>query len=97
MFLYYPKIGGENIKAFSRKAIRNLFHDNIHVHSRRLTADLPEDEIKCIEKLQLNCASMTFADKSIYDRIFQQVTHKGGGSAMNYIKRFQSAEALSVL
>ena len=39
---------------------------------------------------------MTFADKSIYDRTFQQVTHKGGESEINYIKRFQNAHALSV-
>ena len=39
---------------------------------------------------------MTFADKSRYDRNFQQVTHKGGESAINYIKRFQNAHALSV-
>ena len=39
---------------------------------------------------------MTFADKSRYDRTFQQVTHKGGESAINYITRFQNAHALSV-
>ena len=39
---------------------------------------------------------MTFADKNGYDSIFQQVTHKGGESAMNYIKIFQNAEPLSV-
>ena len=39
---------------------------------------------------------MTFADKSRYDRTFQQVQHKGGESAINYIKRFQNAHALSV-
>ena len=39
---------------------------------------------------------MTFADKSRYDRTFQQVTHKGGESETNYIKRFQNAHALSV-
>ena len=39
---------------------------------------------------------MTFADKSRYDRTFQQVTHKGGESAINYIKRFHNAQALSV-
>ena len=39
---------------------------------------------------------MTFADKSRYDRTFQQVTHKGGESAINYIKKFQSAHALSI-
>ena len=40
---------------------------------------------------------MTFADKSRYDRTFQQVTHKGGKSAINYIKIFQNAHALSIL
>ena len=49
-----------------------------------------------MEKLQSHCANMTFADKSRYDRTFQQVTHKGGDSYINYIKRFQNAQALSV-
>ena len=39
---------------------------------------------------------MTFGDKSRYDRISQQVTHKGGESSINYIKIFQNAQALSV-
>ena len=39
---------------------------------------------------------MIFADKSRYDRTFQQVTHKGGESAINYIKIFQNAQAFSV-
>ena len=39
---------------------------------------------------------MTFSDKNRYDRTFQQVTHKGGESAIKYIKRFQNAHALSV-
>ena len=39
---------------------------------------------------------MNFTDKSRYDRTFQQVTHKGGESAINFIKRFQNAQALSV-
>ena len=39
---------------------------------------------------------MTFADKSRYDSNFQQVAHKGGEYAINYIKRFQNAHALSV-
>ena len=40
---------------------------------------------------------MTFSDKSRYDRIFQQVTYKGGESETNYIKRFQNSQALSFL
>ena len=84
------------IEDFAKKAIRNLLHANIDVQSRRLIAEFPKDVIKCIEKLQSYCANMTFADKSRYDRTFEQVTHKGGEYAINYIRRFQNAHALSV-
>ena len=43
-----------------------------------------------------HCVNMTFYDKSRYDRIFRQVTHKGGEYAMTYIKRFQNTQALLV-
>ena len=97
VLLDYPKIGGDDvIEDYAKKAIRNLLYANIDVHSRILIGEFPKDGIKCIEKLQSNCTNMTFADKSRYDRTFQQVTHKGGESAINYIKRFQNSYALSV-
>ena len=97
VLLDYPKIGGDDvIEDYAKKAIRNLLHENIDVHSRRLIAEFPKDGVKCIEKLLSHCSNMTFADKSRYDRTFQQVTHKRGESAINYIKRFQNAQALSV-
>ena len=71
-------------------------HVDSGIHSRILIAEFPKDGIKCIEKLQSHCANMTFADNSRYDKTFQQVTHKGGESAINYIKMFQDAQALSV-
>ena len=86
------KMEGGNVKYYAKMAIRNLLHANSCIHSRRLIAEFPEDGIKCMEKLQAHCANMTFADKSRYDRTFQQVTHKGGESAINYIKRFQNAQ-----
>ena len=39
---------------------------------------------------------MTFFDKSRYDKTFQQVIHKGGESAISYIKIFQNAHAFSI-
>ena len=36
---------------------------------------------------------MNVSDKSRYDRIFQQVAHRGWESEMNYIKRFKNAQA----
>ena len=79
VLLDYPKIGRDDIiEDFAKKAIRNLLHANIDVHSRRLISEFPIDGVKCIERLQSHCANMTFADKSRYDRTFQQVTQKGG-------------------
>ena len=96
VILDYPKIGGDDIEDYSKKDIRNFLHTNIDVHSRRLISEFPMDGIKCIEKLQSHCANMNFSDKSRYARTFQQVTHKEGGSVMNYIKRIQNANALSI-
>ena len=73
VLLDYPKIGGVDIiEDFAKKAIRNLLHANIDVHSRILIAEFPRYGIKCIEKLQSHCENMTFADKSRYDRTFNK-------------------------
>ena len=73
----YPKIGGDHVIGdYAKKAIRNLLYEKIDVHSRRLIDKFPKDGIKCIEKLQSHCSNMIFADKSRYDRTFQQVIHK---------------------
>ena len=96
VLLDYPKIGGENIKDFVKKAIGNILHANIGIHSRRLIDEFPGDGLKFNEKIQSHCANMTFVEKRRYDRIFQQVTHKEGGSETNYIKILQNAQALSV-
>ena len=74
----YPKTGGRDVKDYSKQAIINLLHANSYVQSRRLIAEFPKYGIKCLEKLQSHCANMTFADKSRYDRNFQQVTNKRG-------------------
>ena len=76
------------LRIMQKKAIRNLLFENNDVHRRRFIDEFPKDGAKCIEKLQSHCENMTFADKIRYDRTFQQVTHKGGESAINYIKRF---------
>ena len=78
VLLDYPKIGGDNIKDFNEKAIRNILRANIDVHRRRLIDEFPGDGIKCIEKLQSYFANMTFADKSRYDGIFSKSHIKEG-------------------
>ena len=96
VILDYPTIGGEDMKYYVRKAIRNILYANIYAHSIRLTSEFPVDGVKCISMLQYNCANMNFDVKSRYDRICQHITYKGGKSAMNYIKGFQNTQDLSV-
>ena len=52
VLLDYPKIGGNIAKDYAKQAIRNLFHANLDVHSRRLIAEFPKYGIKCLEILQ---------------------------------------------
>ena len=96
ILLDYPEIGGGDIKYYVRKAIRNVLHVDIDIHSRRLISEISLDGTKCIYKLHSHCANMNFSEKSGYGRLSQQVTHKGGVPAMNYIKIFQNSQALSV-
>ena len=72
VLLDYPKIGGENIKDFVKKFIRNILHANIDVRSIKLIDEFLGDVVKCFEKLQSQCANMTFSDKSRYDWIFNK-------------------------
>ena len=53
VLLYYPKIVGDDIiEDYAKKAIRNLLHANIDVHSRRFISKFPKYGMKCIDKLQ---------------------------------------------
>ena len=98
VLLHHPKIGGDDvIEDYAKKAIINLLHANIHVHSKILIAEFPKDGIKCIEKLQSHCANMTFADKSRYNRTFNKSHIKEGnlqsttsrGFKMHMLYQFQ--------
>ena len=54
----YPKIGGDYIEDYSKKAIRNILHADIDVHSRILIAEFSIDGINCIKKMKSHCANM---------------------------------------
>ena len=71
VLLYYPTVGGVGIKDYVKKAIRNIPHENIYVHTRILNAEFPVDGVNCTSKLQAHCVNMTFSDKSRYANIFQ--------------------------
>ena len=78
VIIYYPTVVGEDTNDHVKKAIRNLLHADIDVCIIRLISELPGYGVKCISKLQYNCANMTFNEKIRYDRLFQKVLHKGG-------------------
>ena len=44
----HATIGGEDIKDYIRKEIRNILHSNIDVHGRRLISEFPADGVKYI-------------------------------------------------
>ena len=50
------------MKIMQKKAIRDLLHANIDVHSRRLIAEFPKYGMKCIEIFQLYCATCALHD-----------------------------------
>ena len=60
--------------------------------------EYPKDGVHVISRLQHQCENMIFANQRRYNRMFQQVIHKGGYSSINYIKIFQNANdsAISV-
>ena len=48
VLLDYPTIGGDYIKHYIKKSIRNILHANIDVHSRSLIVEHPVDRVKFI-------------------------------------------------
>ena len=60
-----------------KKAVRNLLHENIDVHSKILIAAFPIDLIKCIEILQSYFAIMTFGEKVDMAGLFNKSYIKG--------------------
>ena len=76
------------IPGYDKKSTRNLLHAYIDAHSQRIIDECPGYEVQAISIFQSQCANMTFADQSRYNIMLQQVMHKGGDSAINYIKIF---------
>ena len=86
VILDYPKIGGDDIEDYAKKSIRNILHANIDVHIRILISEFPKDGIKCIDKLQSHCASMTFAEKVDMTGLFNKLHIKEGDLQLIILK-----------
>ena len=68
----------DSTNGFAKKSIRNILHENIDVHIRRLISEFPADGIKCIENLQSHCASTNFAEKVYMAGFFRKSHIKEG-------------------
>ena len=60
LLLDYTTKGGEDIKYYVRKTIRNLLRANIDAHIRILITESPGYGVKYIPKIQSHFANMTF-------------------------------------
>ena len=60
VLLDYPKTGGEDIRDYVKKTIRNLLHENIDVHSRRLIPEFPGDGVKMYFKTSITLCQFEF-------------------------------------
>ena len=90
----YPSIRGEEIPDYAKKFTWNLLRAYIDAHSQILIDEFPGYGIQDISIVQPQCANMTCSDQSRYNRMFQQLVHKGGESEINYVKRFHNDKAL---
>ena len=94
--MYYPSIRGEDFADYAKKFTWNLLNPYLDSHSQRLIDEYPGDGVQAITVLQYQCENMTFSEKIRYNKLFQQVIHKGEESAINYIKIFLHSRALAI-
>ena len=92
----YPSTRGGGLIYYAKKATCYILFAYIDANSQRLTNEYPGDGVQAISRLQSQFSDMIFYDKSRYNRLFQQVIHKGGVLEINYIKIFHNDEALAI-
>ena len=80
LLMYYPYIGGEYLPYYTKKVTWNLLRAYIYANTQILIDEYPEDGVQAISRLKSKCANMNFSNQSRYNRLFQQVIHKGGDS-----------------
>ena len=70
LIMEYPSIRGEELLDYAKKSTWNLLHAYIDSHSQILIDECPWDVVQAIWILMSQCANMTFAGQSIYNRMF---------------------------
>ena len=92
----YLSIIGEYSPDYGKNATWKLFRAYIDKHSQILIGEYPGDLVQAISRLKYQCAYMTFSCQITYNRLFQQVIHKGVESEIDYIERIENAKALFI-
>ena len=92
LLMDYPSIRGGDFPDHAKNSILNLFRPYIDAHSQRTIDEYPGYGVQSISRLKSQCANMTSSDQSRYNRLFYNLIHKGGESAINYIKIFHNTK-----
>ena len=96
ILMEYPSIWGEKVPDYAENSIWNLLQAYIDAHTQKFIDECPGDGVQDISRFQSQCANMKFSDQNRYNIMFKKVVHKGEESAINYIKRFKSVNALGI-
>ena len=76
LLMDYPYIGEEEITDNDKKATWKVLHAYIDANSQRLIDKCSVEGAQSISIFQSQCTNIIFAEKIIYNIIFQQVMHK---------------------
>ena len=96
LLMYYTSTKGWYFPDYAKNYTCNILHAYMYAHSKRLFDERPGDWVQDISRLQPQWKNMTFGDQSRYNIMFQKVFHKGGESAINYIKIFHNDKDLEI-
>ena len=94
LLMVYPSTREEDLPDYAKNNLWKLLREYIDSHIQILIDECTGDGVKSISIFKFQCENMAFYHQRIYNRPFQQVVHKGGESAINYIKIFQNDRAL---
>ena len=78
LFMDHPSMIREYLPDYDKKATWEFFYAYIDSYCKRLIAEYPGYGVQAISILQYQCANTTFDERSIYNRLFQQVAHREG-------------------
>ena len=96
LLMEFPSTRGEDLPDYSKNPTWNLLNTYIDAHLQILIEECRRDGVNDISRLKSQCANTAFSDQIIYNRMFQQVIHKGFNRGKQLGKIFQNDKALEI-